>query len=77
MTNPDPKLYFYCHYHGWNLSHAGPDCRVMSNDASYERAQKQATSPADTTPRGNEQIEPISTDGRKRHFLKAWRTYTN
>jgi hypothetical protein len=78
MSNPDPKLYFYCHYHGWNLTHAGPECRVMSNDASYARAQKQAISPADTTPRGNDQIEPLQkTDGRKRPFLKAWRTYSN
>ncbi len=77
MSNPDPKLYFYCHYHGWNLTHAGPECRVMSNDAWYARAQKQTTSPADTTPRGNDQIEPLQTDGRKRPLLKAWRTYSN
>jgi hypothetical protein len=63
MSNPDPKLYSYCHFHGWNLTHAGPECRVMSNDAAYARAQKQATSPADTTPRGNDQIEPLQTDG--------------
>jgi hypothetical protein len=77
MSNLDPKLYVYCHYHGWNLTHAGPECRVMSNDASYARAQKQATSPADTTPRSNDQIEPLQTDDRKRHFLKASRTYSN
>ncbi len=30
-ANPDPKLYYYCNYHhGWNLSHSGPECRVMS-----------------------------------------------
>jgi hypothetical protein len=77
MTNPDPKLYFYCHYHAWNLTHAGPECRVMSNDSSYDRTQQQATSPSDTTPRGNDAIEPPQTNGRKRHFLKAWRTWTN
>jgi hypothetical protein len=37
----------------------------------------QAKSPNDTTPRGNDQIEPIVTDGRKRPFLKAWRIYSN
>jgi hypothetical protein len=78
MSNPDPKLYFYCHYHGWNLTHAGPECRVMSNDSSYARAQKQVTSPTDTTPtRGDDQIEPLQIDGRKRPFLKAWRAYSN
>jgi hypothetical protein len=48
-NNPDPKLYYYCHYHGWNLSHAGPECRVISNDSAYTRAQKKATSPTDTS----------------------------
>jgi hypothetical protein len=75
--NPNPKLYFYCNYHGWNLTHAGPDCRVMLNDTSYDRSHLQAKSPNDTTPRGNDQIEPISTDGRKRPFLKAWRAYSH
>jgi hypothetical protein len=42
MSNLDPKLYFYCHYHGWNLSHAGPDCRVMSNDAAIVRTSPKA-----------------------------------
>ena len=75
--NPDPKLYYYCHYHGWNLSHAGPDCRVMLNDNQYDRSHLEAKSPNDTTPRGNDQIEPISHDGRKRPFLKSWGTYSN
>ena len=75
--NPNPKLYFYCNYHGWNLTHAGPDCRVMLNDTSYDRSHLQAKSPNDTTPRGNDQIEPIATDGRKRPFLKAWRAYSH
>jgi hypothetical protein len=74
-NNPDPKLYYYCNYHGWNLSHAGTDCRVMSNDSFYTRAQKEATSPTDTSPNGNTAIEPIRTDGRKRPFLKSWGQY--
>jgi hypothetical protein len=76
-SNPDPKLYYYCNYHGWNLSHAGPECRVMSNDPSYTRAQKEATSPTDTSPNGNSAIEPVRTDGRKRPFLKSWGQYSN
>ena len=57
-TNPDPNKYYFCHYHGWNLSHAGPQCRVMLNDSKYSWAQHEATSPVDTTPVGNMQIEP-------------------
>ncbi len=76
-SNPDRKLYYYCNYHGWNLSHAGPECRVMSNDSFFERAQKEATRPTDTSPMGNTATEPLRTDGRKRPFLKAWRTYSN
>jgi hypothetical protein len=71
-SNPDPKFYYYCNYHGWNLSHAGPQCRVMLNDSKYSRAQHEATSPVDTTPLGNMQIEPEREDnGRKRTFLKS------
>jgi hypothetical protein len=77
-ANPDPKLHYYCNYHGWNLSHAGPECLVMSNDSSFERAQKEATSLTDTSPMGNTAIEPLRTDGRKRpFFLKSWRAYSN
>ena len=49
----------------------------MLNDTQYDRSHLQAKSPNDTTPRGNDQIEPIVTDGRKRPFLKAWRIYSN
>jgi hypothetical protein len=73
-SNSDPKLYYYCNYHGWNLSHAGPECRVMSNDSSFSRAQTEAAS---TSPMGNTAIEPLRTDGRKRPFVKAWRAYSN
>ncbi len=67
-SNPDPpKLYYYCNYHG----------RVISNDSSFERAPKEATSPTDTSPMDNTAIEPLRTDGRKRPFLKAWRAYSN
>jgi hypothetical protein len=77
-TNPDSKVYYYCHYHGWNFSHAGPQCRVMSNNNKYGRAQQEATSPADTNPGGNMQIEPAREDnGRKRTYLKAWSNYTH
>ena len=76
QTNPDPSLYFYCHYHGWNLSHSGDQCRVMLNDTSYLRAHKEAASPADTNPPGNICIEPERTEGRTRPYLKAWGTYS-
>jgi hypothetical protein len=83
------SLYYYCNYHGWNLSHAGPECRVMSNDSSYTQAQNEATSPTDTSPNGNTAIEPVRTDSRntaiepvrtdsrKRSFLKSWGHYSN
>ena len=77
-TNPDPNKYYYCHYHGWNFTHTGPQCRVMSNDMKYTREQKEATSPVDTTPGGNMQIEPEREDnGRKRSYLKSWGNYTH
>ena len=76
QTNPDPNLYFYCFYHGWNLSHSGDQCRVMLNDTSYTRANKEAASPADTSPTGNICIEPGRTGGRTRPFLKAWGNYS-
>ena len=77
-SNPDPKKYYYCNYHGWNLSHDGPQCRVLLNDNKYTRAQHEATSPGDTTPWGNMHIEPgRDSDNRKRHFLKSWGTYTH
>jgi hypothetical protein len=76
-SDPDPKLYYNCNYHGWNLSHAGPECRVMSNVSSYTRAQKEATSHTDTSPNGNTAIEPVRTDGRKQPFLKSWMQYSH
>ena len=77
-TNPDPNKYYYCHYHGWNFTHTGPQCRVMSNNMVYTREQKEATSPVDTTPGGNMQIEPEREDnGRKRSYLKSWGNYTH
>jgi hypothetical protein len=77
-ANPDPNKYYYCHFHGWNFSHAGPQCRVMSNEIKYTREQKEATSPVDTNPGGNMQIEPEREDnGRKRSYLKAWGNYTH
>ena len=76
QTNPDPNLYFYCFYHGWNLSHAGEQCRVMLNDTSYTRAHKEAASPPDASPTGNICIEPERTGGRTRPYLKAWGTYS-
>ena len=77
-TNPDPNKYYYCNYHGWNFSHSGPQCRLMLNDTTYSRAQHEATSPVDTTPEGNKQIEPERQDnGRKRSYLKSWGNYTH
>jgi hypothetical protein len=49
----------------------------MLNDNQYDRSHLEAKSPNDTTPRGNDQIEPIATNGRKRPFLKSWGTYSN
>jgi hypothetical protein len=71
-TNPDPKIYYYCAYHGFNLSHHGHACRVMSNDDSYNSQQRQASLPSDCNPRGNDAVEP------QRHstFLKSWGRYT-
>ena len=70
-TNPDEKLYYYCAYHGFNFSHHGGQCRVMSNDEEYTYQQKQARLPSDCSPRGNDAVEP------QRHstFLKAWGQY--
>ncbi len=77
-SNPDPKLYYYCKYHGWNLSHAGPQCQVMLNDTKYSQAQHEVTSPVDTTLLGSMQIESEREDnGRKRSFLKSWGNYTH
>jgi hypothetical protein len=71
-TNPDPKIYYYCAYHGFNLSHHGHACRVMSNDDSYNSQQKQAPLPSDCNPRGNDAVEPQ----RHSKFLKSWGRYT-
>ena len=50
----------------------------MLNDTTYSRAQHEATSPVDTTPEGNKQIEPERQDnGRKRSYLKSWGNYTH
>ncbi len=72
-TNPNPAIYYYCPYHGFNLSHHGHQCRVMSNDDSYTSQQRQATLPSDCTPRSNDAVEP------QRHstFLKSWGRYSN
>jgi hypothetical protein len=67
-TNPNPAIYYYCAYHGFNLSHPGYQCRVMANGDGYTTQQKQATLPSNCTPRGNDAVEPQrqSTD------LKSW-----
>ena len=72
QTNPDPNLYFYCFYHGWNLSHSGEQCRVMLNDTMYVQKEKQASLPSDLSPRGNDAVEPQ----RRSQFLKSWGKYT-
>jgi hypothetical protein len=71
-TNPDPALYYYCAYHGFNLSHHGVNCRVMLNDMAYTHKEKQASLPSDLSPRGNDAVEPQ----RKSQFLKSWGQYT-
>ena len=70
-TNPDSKIYYYCAYHGFNFSHHGGQCRVMSNDEAYTYQQKQARLPSDCKPRGNDAVEPQ----RPSTFLKAWGQY--
>jgi hypothetical protein len=57
-TNPNSAIYYYCAYHGFNLSHHGHQCRVMSNDDSYTAQQRQATLPSDCTTRDNDAVEP-------------------
>ncbi len=57
---------------------SGPHaCCVMLNNSNYLLAQHEATSPVDTTPVGNMNIEPIREDGVQRPFLKAWGRYSN
>jgi hypothetical protein len=54
-TNPDP--YFYCHAHGFNLTHSGPQCAKMKhNPTSYNSAQVQATHPYATSPIGSRRM---------------------
>jgi hypothetical protein len=67
-TNPNTAIYYYCAYHGFNLSHPGYQCRVMSNGDGYTTQQKQATLPSDCTPRGNDAVEPH----RQSTYLKSW-----
>ncbi len=71
-TNPNPAIYYYCAYHGFNLTHHGHQCRVMSNDDSYTTQQQQATLPSDCSPRGNDVVEPQ----RQSTFLKSWGRYS-
>ena len=67
-TNPNTAIYYYCAYHGFNLSHPGYQCRVMSNGDGYTTQQKQATLPSDCTPRGNDAVEPQWQSA----YLKSW-----
>ena len=67
-TNPNPELYYYCAYHGFNLSHHGAQCRVMLNDTMYVQKEKQASLPSDLSPRGNDSVEPL----RRAQHLKSW-----
>ncbi len=45
-TNPNLAVYYYCAYHGFNLSHQS--CATMPRNIQ----QRQATLPSDCTPRG-------------------------
>jgi hypothetical protein len=70
-TNPNPAIYYYCAYHGFNLSHHGYQCRVMANGDGYTTQQKQATLPSDCTPRGNEGRSRTSTSVHVPEILGA------
>jgi hypothetical protein len=60
-TNPDPDTYFYCHAHGFNLTHAGPLCAKMKhNPTSYTNAQINATHPHATSPIGSRRMQKKS-----------------
>jgi hypothetical protein len=39
-----PPREFYCFQHGYNNSHAGPDCKVMADNPNYTDADRAATS---------------------------------
>ena len=39
---------FYCWLHGWNNSHHGGQCKVMTNDTAYTARMKSATGPHGT-----------------------------
>jgi hypothetical protein len=71
-TNPNLALYYYCAYHGFNLSHHGINCRVMLNDTMYVQKENQASLPFDLSPRGNDAVESL----RRSQFLKSWGQYT-
>jgi hypothetical protein len=59
--NPDPDTYFYCHVHGFNLTHSGPQCAKMKhNPTSYNSAQVQATHPHATSPIGSRRMQKKS-----------------
>jgi hypothetical protein len=70
-TNPNSTIYYYCTYHGLNLSHYGATCRVVLNDTAYTQKDKQASLPSDLSPRGNDAVEPQ----RRSQFLKTWGQY--
>ncbi len=42
-TSARPRAH-YCWLHGWNNSHEGNVCKVMTNDAQYTSAMRNATS---------------------------------
>jgi hypothetical protein len=46
----------YCYFHGFNVSHDGPACRVIESDPRYTAAMKAATTPVGTG--GNPNVGP-------------------
>ncbi len=47
FSSARPRAY-YCWLHGWNNSHNGKDCKVMTNDPAYTAGMKNATGPHGT-----------------------------
>ena len=64
-----PRRY-YCWLHGWNNSHDGVDCKVMTNDMEYTAQMRNATSEIGIdASRGNLKIEVPVTYTRPSFFV--------
>ncbi len=68
---PDPGgRRYYCWLHGWNNSHDGIDCKVITNDTQYTAQMRNATSEIGIdASRGNLKIEVPVTYTRPSFFV--------